>query len=178
MRKNRSPLDVPAPRCILKFFAFLFFLGLGFVIPRGIAGPTVPGKVAILRDGVAYAPADAPAAVQNAIWAVNGIQRKPYRWGGGHGSFNDVGYDCSGTVSYFLHHAGLLAAPSPSRGLLGFGKAGPGRWITVYARKGHVFLTVCGLRLDTTGRRAEEGPRWRSEYRDPSGFVARHPEGF
>jgi hypothetical protein len=161
----------------LKLLALAICLSLCAARFAALAGPTVPGKLAVLRDGIAYAPADAPDCVQKAIWAVNGIQRKPYRWGGGHGSFNDVGYDCSGTVSFFLHHAGLLDSPSPSRGLLGFGKAGPGRWITVYARKGHVFLTVCGLRLDTTGYRAEEGPRWRAEYRDPRGFTARHPDG-
>ncbi|HEX8296018.1 MAG TPA: hypothetical protein VF593_06940 [Chthoniobacteraceae bacterium] len=145
---------------------------------RGFAsGPVVPGKLAVLKGKVAYAPAQAPLAVQQAIWAVNKIQSKPYRWGGGHGSFEDRGYDCSGTVSYLLHHAGLLDSPSPSRGLLTFGEAGPGRWITVYARKGHVFAVVCGLRLDTTGTRAEEGPRWRPDVRVPRGFIARRPKG-
>ena len=141
------------------------------------ANPTVPGDVAILQNGIAYAPENAPAAVKNAIWATNTIVKKPYRWGGGHATFFDVGYDCSGTVSFLLHHAGVLDAPTPSKGLLGWGEAGRGRWITVYTRSGHVFAIVAGLRLDTTGRVEGEGPRWRSEPRDLGKFVARHPPG-
>lgn len=139
--------------------------------------PTVPGDLAVLRGDIAHAPANAPAAVKNAIWAVNTIIRKPYRWGGGHSTFLDVGYDCSGTVSFMLHKAGVLAAPAPSKGLLAWGEPGRGRWITVYARSGHAFAVVTGLRLDTTGRREGEGPRWRAEGRDLSKFTARHPAG-
>jgi hypothetical protein len=142
------------------------------------AGPTVPGEVAVVRGGIAYAPERAPLAVKRAIWAVDTIVRKPYRWGGGHGTFYDRGYDCSGTVSFLLHHAGLLASPSPSRAFLTYGEPGSGRWITVYARKGHVFAVVCGLRLDTTGSREREGPRWRPDRRDPRGFAARHARGW
>ena len=141
------------------------------------SGPTVPGSRAVLQGGIAHAPANAPEAVKRAIWATNLLTRKPYVWGGGHGTFYDKGYDCSGTVSFLLRHAGALERPAPSRELTRYGSAGPGRWITVYARAGHVFAMVAGLRLDTTGSRAEEGPRWRSEPRSPSGFTARHPEG-
>ncbi len=141
------------------------------------ANPTVPGDIAVLRGEIAHAPANAPLAVKQAIWAVNTIIRKPYRWGGGHSTFFDVGYDCSGTVSFLLHHAGALATPSPSKGLLNWGEPGPGRWITVYARSGHTFAIVAGLRLDTTGRTEGEGPRWRPNGRDLSKFVARHPPG-
>lgn len=153
-------------------------LGLFISVASSLAAnPTVPGDVAVLVGDIAHAPANAPAAVKNAIWAVNSIIRKPYRWGGGHSTFFDIGYDCSGTVSFMLHHAGVLAAPAPSKGLLTWGEAGRGRWITVYARSGHTFAIVAGLRLDTTGRREGEGPRWRPDMRDLSKFTARHPPG-
>ena len=139
--------------------------------------PTVPGDLAVLRGGIAYAPANAPMAVKNAIWAVNAIIRKPYRWGGGHATFFDVGYDCSGSVSFLLHNAGVLDAPTPSKGLLSWGQAGRGRWITVYTRSGHAFAIVAGLRLDTTGKSEREGPRWHSDFRDLGKFAARHPPG-
>ena len=141
-------------------------------------GPTVAGEVAQLRGAIAAAPSKAPAAVKNGIWALNQIVRKPYRWGGGHGTFNDVGYDCSGTISYFLHGAGLLDQPTPSKALQSWGDPGPGRWITIFARNGHTFAVICGLRLDTTGHRDDEGPRWRDWPRDLAGFTARHPKGF
>jgi cell wall-associated NlpC family hydrolase len=138
--------------------------------------PTVNGNRAVLRNGVAYAPSNAPERVKSAIWAVNSIRRKPYVWGGGHGSFNDRGYDCSGTVSYALHNAGLLSSPLPSSDLMRFGQSGRGRWITVYARHGHTFA---GLRLDTTDFRygGDVGPRWHTDQRDTRGFVANHPAG-
>jgi hypothetical protein len=159
-----------------RFVSLLIFLSLGVFAVAG--GPTVRGEVAQLRGMVAAAPSKAPEAVKNGIWALNQIVHKPYRWGGGHGTFNDIGYDCSGTVSYFLHGAGLLDQPTPSKALQTWGDSGPGRWITIYARNGHTFAVICGLRLDTTGRHADEGPRWRDWYREPKGFVARHPPGF
>src|SRR6184192_4361087 len=79
--------------------------------------PVVAGDRAILRNGMAYAPSRRPDNIKNAIWAVNTLRRKPYVWGGGHGSFNDYGYDCSGAVSFALHYAGLLDAPLPSSDL-------------------------------------------------------------
>ena len=92
-RPSRSPLRLPAT-------------------PVDIA---VPGSVAqLLPDGSAAAPADAPPQVQQAIWAANKIQDKPYIYGGGHGEFEDDGYDCSGTVSYALHGGGLLDTPLDS----------------------------------------------------------------
>jgi hypothetical protein len=141
--------------------------------------PTVPGSHALLRHGIAYAPANAPANVKSAIWAVNTICRKPYHWGGGHGSFSDSGYDCSGTVSFALHHAGLLNQPLPSSDLLRFGDRGRGRWITVYSRRGHTFAMIAGLRLDTTDFRygGNVGPRWHTDGRGTWGFEARHPAG-
>jgi hypothetical protein len=141
------------------------------------SGPTVPGSRAIIRNGIAYAPENAPLAVKRAIWATNFLTRKPYVWGGGHGTFYDDGYDCSGTVSFLLKHAGALSQPAGSSELTRYGSGGPGRWITVYARNGHVFATVAGLRLDTTGFYGDEGPRWRLDGRSAWGFTARHPEG-
>ncbi len=141
------------------------------------SGPMVSGDCAYVQGSIACAPANAPQVVKEAIWALNTIQTKPYRWGGGHATFNDIGYDCSGTVSFMLHHAGLLDEPTPSREMMAWGESGPGRWITVYARPGHVFAVIAGLRIDTTGRRAEEGPRWRAEFRNAAGFIARHPPG-
>jgi cell wall-associated NlpC family hydrolase len=142
-------------------------------------GPTVAGSRAVLRNGVAYAPSDAPANVKSAIWAVNTIRSKPYHWGGGHGSFSDSGYDCSGTVSFALHHAGVLNQPLPSSDLLRFGERGRGRWITIYSRRGHTFATIAGLRLDTTDFRygGNVGPRWHTDGRETWGFEARHPIG-
>jgi len=139
----------------------------------------VSGNRAVLRGGVAYAPSHAPQSVKNAIWAANTLRRKPYVWGGGHGTFYDRGYDCSGTVSFALHGAGVLNSPLPSSDLMRFGERGRGRWMTVYSRSGHTFAVIAGLRLDTTdlGRGGDVGPRWYEDGRDTSGYVARHPVG-
>jgi hypothetical protein len=136
-----------------------------------------PGRSAALSGGMAYAPSGAPAAVRRAIEAGNRLQGQPYRYGGGHGSRVGSGYDCSGTASYVLREAGLLRGSLPSNGFMKYGKKGYGKWITVYARKGHVFLTVAGLRLDTGGS-GSKGPRWKPETRKvPGGTVVRHPDG-
>lgn len=139
--------------------------------------PTVSGSRAMLRNGIAYAPSRAPQSVKNAIWAANTLRRKPYVWGGGHGSFYDRGYDCSGTVSFALHGAGLLSSPMPSSDLMRYGERGRGRWITIYSRPGHTFAVIAGLRLDTTdlGRGGDVGPRWYAYDRNTSDYVARHP---
>jgi cell wall-associated NlpC family hydrolase len=136
-----------------------------------------PGHTALLKRGVAFAPKRAPAAVHRAIAAGNRLQRMPYKYGGGHARLNDSGYDCSGTVSYVLREAGLLRGAMPSSGFFNYGKKGPGRWITIYTRHGHVFMTVAGLRLDTGGRGGRTGPRWKPETRPASGHVMRHPAG-
>ena len=147
--------------------------------PFHAAGPTVPGNRAVLRGGVAYAPANAPDRVKAALWAVNSFRHKPYHWGGGHGTFYDSGYDCSGAVSYALHFAGSLSQPLPSSDLLRYGESGRGRWITVYSRHGHTFAIIAGLRLDTTDFRygGDVGPRWYTEGRSTWGFSPRHPVG-
>jgi len=146
------------------------------------SGPEVPGTRAALRGNVAAAPAAAPLEVKRAIWAANELRSKPYRYGGGHRSFHDSGYDCSGTVSYALGAAGVLKSPIPSSGFKKFGSRGRGKWITVYARNGHTFAVIAGLRLDTTAyntmrRDRTWAPRWQRTDRAPRGFEARHPTG-
>jgi hypothetical protein len=145
--------------------------------------PMVPGTVAKLRtDGKAAIPRGAPKRVRTLIAAMNRIVGKPYKWGGGHARLIDRGYDCSGAVSYGLIGAGMLRSPQVSGTLMRFGARGPGRWITTYANKGHVYLEVAGLRLDTSavgdsfGGRG--GVRWRSLIGKRRGFVTRHPVGF
>ncbi len=135
------------------------------------------GRTAMLKDGIAYAPRNAPSAVKRAIAAGNHLQSMPYKWGGGHAKFDDRGYDCSGSVSYVLREAGLIKGSIPSRSYFGYGKKGEGKWITLYVRKGHVFMTVAGLRLDTGGPGGESGPRWKTATRQGKGHVMRHPSG-
>lgn len=145
------------------------------------AGPIVSGHMALLRQEVAYAPASAPLPVKRAIWAANQLRSKSYRYGGGHRTFFDSAYDCSGTVSYALAAAGLINVPLSSNDLTRYGTCGCGKWITVYARNGHAFAVIAGLRLDTTAWNNfsdREAPRWQCTYRPPTGFAARHPVGF
>jgi hypothetical protein len=149
----------------------------GIAPSSGDVIPVTPPGVARLVGGVAYPPPDAPPAVVRAIRAGNKLQDKPYRYGGGHRSFADTAYDCSGTVSFALHGAGLLKAPLASGGLMTWGRAHRGRWITVYSNPGHAYMVIAGLRLDTSGT-GGRGPRWQTVKRDPAGFVARHPRGF
>lgn len=135
------------------------------------------GRTAMLKDGIAYAPKRAPAAVKRAIAAGNRLQGKPYKWGGGHAKFNDYGYDCSGSVSYVLREAGLMKGCGTSKSFFNYGKKGEGDWITLYVRNGHVFMTVAGLRLDTGGPGGESGPKWKPQTRQGRGHVMRHPKG-
>jgi cell wall-associated NlpC family hydrolase len=134
------------------------------------------GGIAVNTGGMAQPPAGAPAAVAQVIAAGNAIAGLPYIWGGGHGSFHDSGYDCSGSVSYALAAAGLLSSPLDSTGVESWGLPGPGRWITVYANAGHAFMIVAGWRFDTVAL-AQGGTRWSQSGTDTSAFVARHPPG-
>ena len=144
-----------------------------------VSGPVVSGGVARLHRGQAAAPKKAPVPVKRAIWAANQLRSKPYRYGGGHKSFDDRGYDCSGTVSYVLGAAGLIASPMSSSEFRIYGQRGRGKWITVYAREGHTFAVITGLRLDTTpwDNSSNWAPRWQTTERLPRGFEARHPIG-
>ena len=138
--------------------------------------PLNPGQEAqVINESEASAPAAAPQAVKDVISAGNAIATTPYIWGGGHGSFESEGYDCSGAVSYALHGGGLLESPLDSTGLETWGEPGPGRWITVYANSGHAWMVVAGIAFDTVGG---PGPRWHDPWVDsPEGFIARHPAG-
>ena len=136
-----------------------------------------PERSALLIGRMAIAPPDAPFEVERAISAANAIVGRPYVWGGGHGSWNDSGYDCSGAVSYALGGAGLLGAPVDSSALMTWGEPGPGKWITVYANPGHTYAVIAGLRWDTVGEQRGTGPKWHAEAAYPQGFVARHPPG-
>ena len=142
--------------------------------------PTAPPGKAILVNGRAVPPADAPPAVKRVIAAANKIRTKPYVYGGGHARWWDSGYDCSGAVSFALRGAGLIDTPMPSGSLAGWGSAGKGRWITVYANGGHAYAIIAGLRWDTAGTTNGTGPRWHKSLKaQASGpFTVRHPEGF
>jgi cell wall-associated NlpC family hydrolase len=139
--------------------------------------PTETGRARITSDGLAVAPADAPEAVKQVIAAGNEIAKKPYKYGGGHGSWNDSGYDCSGSVSYALHGAGLVRRPRDSGEFMSWGSRGRGEWITVYAHGGHMYMMVAGLRFDTSGRE-EDGTRWHDTRASREGYAVRHPSGF
>jgi cell wall-associated NlpC family hydrolase len=137
---------------------------------------TVTPAATVGTDGLAIAPAGAPAQVTALIAAGNAIASLPYKYGGGHTSFDDRAYDCSGSVSFALHGAGLLDATLDSTGLARWGQAGPGAWITIYANKTHTYLTVAGLRFDTSGQK-KAGTRWQAAPRSSRGFKVRHPAG-
>jgi peptidoglycan hydrolase-like protein with peptidoglycan-binding domain len=136
-----------------------------------------PGTASITPGGYAIPPSGAPGAVVAAIAAGNRIARTPYKWGGGHRYWNDTGYDCSGSVSYALHAAKLLSAPLVSGSFARWGAPGRGRWITIYANSGHVFMVVAGIRFDTSGQ-SRTGSRWQPMTRSTAGFAVTHPVGF
>ena len=144
---------------------------------RRTSSPTTRPRAWISRKGFAHISPRAPRRVRRLIRAGNEIAKAPYKYGGGHGTWNDSGYDCSGSVSYVLHHAGLLkGAARPSGGFMNWGRRGRGRWVTVYAHSGHMFLTVAGIRFDTTDRE-RDGTRWHKDMRSTAGYAIRHPGG-
>jgi peptidoglycan hydrolase-like protein with peptidoglycan-binding domain len=153
------------------------------IVDGGAATDTTPvelsapagGKATLRSDGTALAPADAPPAIKAVIAAGNKIAKTPYVWGGGHGQWNDSGYDCSGSVSYALHGGGLLDQSMDSGTLESYGAPGKGTWITIWANAGHTFMVVAGLRFDTSGA---DPSRWQTDMRSGSGYVVRHPKGF
>lgn len=148
--------------------------------------PQVPGTKVVVRNGLAYAPAAAPEIVKQIVWAGNIIRNKPYVYGGGHSDYPlnriahaaalDRGYDCSGSVSFALHGAGLLNSPLVSGDFPNWSgvERGKGAWVTIYANGGHVFMTVAGARFDTSGARPS---RWQSAMRSASGYAVVHPRG-
>ncbi|HEV7770353.1 MAG TPA: hypothetical protein VGO66_06810 [Solirubrobacterales bacterium] len=149
----------------------------GAPVPAGAPAPLTPGQTAgFISESEASAPASAPEAIKAAISAANSIATTPYIWGGGHGSFESSGYDCSGAVSFALNGGGFLDSPLDSTGLSTWGEAGPGQWITVYANASHAWMTIAGLAFDTSGG---AGPRWHSSMvNSPEGFIERHPVGY
>jgi peptidoglycan hydrolase CwlO-like protein len=145
--------------------------------PTTTPAPLTSGETAeYISESQASVPSGAPAAVRSAIEAANSIADTPYVWGGGHGSFESSGYDCSGAVSFALHGGGFLESPLDSTGLETWGEPGPGHWITVYANAGHAWMMIAGLAFDTVGG---PGPRWHPSPVDSTeGFIARHPSGY
>ena len=155
------------------------------LVADGVVGPATwaalgrPGTSVVLRRGgrtYRRSGSGVPRVVRRIIAAGNRIAHKPYKYGGGHGRWNDEGYDCSGSVSYALHGAGLLSSALTSGGFMSWGARGPGRWVTIYASPGHVYMVVNGRRFDTTGR-SETGTRWQPDQRSSAGYVVRHPPG-
>jgi peptidoglycan hydrolase-like protein with peptidoglycan-binding domain len=146
--------------------------------PATVAAPAVNTgpKATVGADGLAVAPAGAPPQVVQIIAAGNQIASKPYKYGGGHGKWDDTGYDCSGSVSFALHGAGLLEQAMPSGSFTDWGDPGPGQWVTIYANGGHMYMVVAGLRFDTSGR-SNHNTRWQAEQRSPDGYTVRHPPG-
>jgi hypothetical protein len=149
--------------------------------PSGVPAPApvIPGAAATLVGDRAVAPAAAPLAVKQAIAAANRIRATPYIWGGGHARWWDMGYDCSGAVSYALHGGTLLEAPLVSGSFMTWGEPRPGSWITIYANRRHVYAVIAGLRWDTGGDApGVTGPRWHPDAASARGFVVRHPAGY
>ena len=165
------------PRALLLLAAAVFITGCADTPPY--VYQYVPGKTArVASDGQATVPPRAPEAVYRAISAGNEITGSAYVYGGGHGS-NSGGFDCSGSASYVLRATGRLRGTMTSDEFRHYGESGAGRWMSVYARDGHVFLVVAGLRFDTgwTGGHGNTGPRWTTRSRPADGCVIRHPAG-
>jgi cell wall-associated NlpC family hydrolase len=153
---------------------------------RAVAASLPHGVARINSDGTATAPVGAPAAVQTMVAAANRIIHTSYCYAGGHGSWNSSCYDCSGAVGYVLHAAGMLSSPEPSGSMESWGSSGAGRWVSVYADSGHVFMVIAGRAFDTAdfggpNIPSGSGPRWRSNptgnLADGGGYVVRHPSG-
>ena len=137
----------------------------------------VPGGRSIGGGGAIPIPPNVPEVVQRVIAGANAIADFPYVFGGGHASFVDNAYDCSGSVSYALAAGGLLNAPETSGELESWGASGPGRYITVLANAGHTYMYVDGIMYNTAGRSGVYASRWQVSAADSAGFVVRHWPG-
>jgi peptidoglycan hydrolase-like protein with peptidoglycan-binding domain len=155
---------------------------LRLLVERGATVRNVPAlpptaeRAGLNPDGTATAPVGAPPQVAAIIDAGNQIATMPYKYGGGHGKWQDTGYDCSGSVSFALHGADLIDEALDSGSFESWGTAGPGEWVTIYANGGHAYMVVAGLRFDTSGKE-KSGTRWQTDMRSTSGYVVRHPIG-
>jgi cell wall-associated NlpC family hydrolase len=145
--------------------------------PKAPQLTAVSGGSSIGGNGAIPIPTNAPEVVQRVVAGANAIADFPYVFGGGHASFVDNAYDCSGSVSYALAAGGLLSAPETSGELESWGAPGPGRYITVYAAAGHTYMYVDGIMYNTAGRSGVFASRWQVGSVDNSGFVARHWPG-
>jgi cell wall-associated NlpC family hydrolase len=147
---------------------------------RARAGAATPApstdEAYLTAEGLAVAPASAPDEVKAIIEAGNAIATKPYKYGGGHGRWKDSGYDCSGSISYVLHAAGLLDRALDSSDFMSWGERGRGTWVTIRTNPSHAYMIVAGLRFDTSARK-QTGNRWTEEMRSARGYRGRHPEG-
>jgi len=137
----------------------------------------VAGGESVGGNGTITPPPGIPAVVAKVIAGGNAIADFPYVFGGGHGSFVDNAYDCSGSVSYALAAGGLLSAPETSGELAQWGAPGPGQWITIYANAGHTFMDVAGMWFDTAGRSGPYASRWLVATPPLEGYAVRHPQG-
>ena len=150
-------------------------------VPSGLTVATIPGPRSsgggAGGGGGGWFFGSAPPEVVKIIEAGNRIATRPYVYGGGHGKWEDRGYDCSGSVSYALHGANLLKAPLPSGSFTSWGQSGPGEWVTIYANGGHMYMVVAGLRFDTSGRSGDHASRWQLAPRSAAGFAVRHYPG-
>jgi hypothetical protein len=162
-------------------FSILLAGSIAAVLTSGLSANAIAKTptATLLPGGRAIAPPSAPPAVKAMIEAANRIHHRPYSWGGGHRHWNSRGYDCSGSVSYVLHAAGLLESPLDSTGFMHWGAGGAGSWVRIYANHEHVFAVIAGLRWDTSfsddGDRS--GPGWSEAMRSGGGFRLRHPLG-
>jgi len=135
------------------------------------------GRLTLQRDGTAVAPPGAPEVIQRIVSGANAIAHFPYVYGGGHGTFVDSAYDCSGSLSYAFAAGGILRRTMTSGELADWGDPGQGKWVTIFANDTHTFMYVGGLRYDTSGRAGPLGSRWQTAPRSMAGFVVRHPKG-
>jgi cell wall-associated NlpC family hydrolase len=148
--------------------------GALYVAPPPVVKVTPGATGRVTTTGFAIPPASAPRVVRNVIAAGNVIAATPYKWGGGHRSWTDTGYDCSGSVSYALHGGDLLEGPLVSGDFGHWRARGPGRWISIYSNDDHVYMVVAGMRFDTSAR-SRTGSRWTAEMRPSDGFAVTHP---
>jgi hypothetical protein len=198
VRLRRTPASGAGPLLgdVAEAAASVLSAGGEDVVPSGACGAPAVGsppapvtsgpRAQLLSDGMAAAPASAPAAVRGIIAAGNQIVGKPYQYGGGHGIALDqiaATYDCSSSIAHLLYGGELVPVDfdGDSSELMTWGDPGPGRWVTVYASPEHVFMYVAGLRWDTHDAAGPgdgtTGIGWHPLVREDDGFVARHPAG-